>query len=145
MVYATEGNTNYFYRPQRSWAKVISLQASVCPHRGVCLVPGGNLVRSRGVYLADTLPPRTRCPPWDQVPPQTRYTPLRPGIPPQTRYIPRDQVHPPGPGTTPQRPGIPPRTRYTPPPNTDNERPVRILLECILVSYRVILATWENC
>ena len=22
------------YRPQRSWAKVISLQASVCPHRG---------------------------------------------------------------------------------------------------------------
>ena len=34
VVYATEGNTNYFYRPQRSWAKVISLQASVCPHGG---------------------------------------------------------------------------------------------------------------
>ena len=28
-----------------------------------------------------------------QVPPGTRYTPLRPGTPPETRYTPRDQVH----------------------------------------------------
>ena len=56
--------------------------------------------------------------------------------------------YPPGPGTsprpgTPPGPGTPPRTRYTPqtrytPPgcklrNTVNDRPVRILLECILV------------
>ena len=29
------GNQYVYYRPQRSWAKVISLQASVCPHGGV--------------------------------------------------------------------------------------------------------------
>ena len=57
-----------------------------------------------------------------QVPPSgTRYTP------PVTRYTPRDQVHPPGPGTPldqvhPSGPGTPqdqvhpsPRTMYTPP------------------------------
>ena len=35
-----------YYRPQRSWAKVISLQASVCPRGG-----GGYLAWSRGGYL----------------------------------------------------------------------------------------------
>ena len=31
----------YFYRPQRSWAKVISSQASVCPWGGVVWSLGG--------------------------------------------------------------------------------------------------------
>ena len=44
-----------------------------------------------------------------------------------TRHTPRDQVHPPGPGT-------PPGTRYPPPPEIRPLlRTVRILLECILV------------
>ena len=64
-------------------------------------------------------------PPWDQVPPQTRWTP------PGTRHTPPYQVHPldqetPQPSTLPQtrytpsgpgtplRPGTAPRTRYTP-------------------------------
>ena len=101
-------------------------------------------------------PPRPGTPPSrDQVhPPRTRY-------PPQTRYTPQDQVHPPGTRYTPPGPGIPPPpgpgtppgTRYTPPGtryppgpgtppsppgcklrNTVNDRPVRILLECILVN-----------
>ena len=50
-------------------------------------------------------------------PNRTRYTPRGPGIP-------LDQV--------PSRPGTPHGTRYTR-RNTANERPVRILLECILV------------
>ena len=74
-----------------------------------------------------------------------RYTPPGPG-----RYTPLpDQVHPPRPGRyTPPGPGrYTPRTRYTPPgpgrytppqssrlQNTVNDRPVRILLECILIS-----------
>ena len=83
-------------------------------------------------------PPKTRYTPQDQVhppdqvPPDTRY-------PPKTRYTPQDQVHPPRPGTPPPRPGTPPRTGYSPPrsrlQNTVNERPVRILLECILVFF----------
>ena len=139
---------NSFYRPQRSWAKVMFLQASVILSTGgvylICyrggtwsgprgvylvwsrgsvpgLVPGVYLVWSQGgvpglvwgVYLAD-IPPG-------------------PGTSPQNRYTPQDQVHL-------SRDQVqPPRTRSTPPdqvpptPNTANERPVRILLECILV------------
>ena len=105
-------------------------------------IGGVYLVWSRGVYLAAT--PGTRYTPGPGTPPQTRYTPLEP-----------DQVHslssgsgnhPPGPGTPPgqTRYTTPPQTRYTPgtrpgtSPNTANERPVRILLECILkmLTYR---------
>ena len=63
----------------------------------------------RGGAVPDQVPPQTRYSPLDQVhPPGTRYTP-GPGTPPRTRYTPQpgtppDQVHP-----TP-----PPRTRYTP-------------------------------
>ena len=78
-------------------------------------------------------PPQTRHP-LDQGPPD--QAPLRPGTP-QTR-------HPPGPGTTPLDQAPPPQNRHhpgrrpPPPPgsrrqHTVNERPVRILLECILV------------
>ena len=77
-------------------------------------------------------------------------TPPRPGTPPPQTRPPRDQAHPPrtrhtppGPGTPPGRPGTPPGDQAPPwetrhPPgsrlqHTVNERPVRILLECILV------------
>ena len=129
-----------YYRPQRSWAKVIFLHLSVILLTwGVYLVwfRGVYLVWSWGVYLADTpqtrytppgpgTPPRTRYTPWDQVHPPDQVHPLGSGTPPWDQVHPQDQVHPPGPGT-------PPGTRYTPPRNTDHERPVRILLECILV------------
>ena len=111
------------YRPQRSWAKVIFSQASVCPQgRG-----RGSASVHAGLYPPD--PPDQTPPgpdPPEQTPPQTR--------PPGTRHPPRTR-HPPG--------ANPPRTRHppgadTPPPgsrlqHTVNERPVRILLECILV------------
>ena len=150
----------------------MSLQASVCPHGEgvglvpVCLVPGlalgGGAVPGlvlggvpglvRGVYLADTLlwdqvhPPRTRCTPGtkytprDQVHlPGTRYSPPGTGTPtpPRTRYTPRTRYPSSGPGTPPSGPG-------TLPPNTDNERPVRILLECILVCIQIEIANIEQ-
>ena len=95
----------YYYRAQRSWAKVMFLQASVILLTGGCLpqcMLGYPLPRSRH-------PPRARHPPLEQTP-QTRHPP--------------DQT--------------PPRTRQPPPPgsrlrHTVNERPARILLECILV------------
>ena len=90
-----------YYRPERSWAKVIFLHLSVILltegvylvwSRGVYLVwsrgctwsgPGGGyLVWSWGVYLADTP---------NQVLPQTRYLPgTRPGTPPGLSTLPRD-------------------------------------------------------
>ena len=71
-------------------------------------------------------------------PPGTRYTPRDQVHPSQTRYTPRDQVHtPPGTRYTPPGPGTPPPRDQVHPPqsrrHTVNERPVRILLECILV------------
>ena len=171
-----------YYRPQRSWAKVMFLQASVILSTGGVpglfpggvpgLVPeGGYLVCSRGgapglvpggvpglfwggVWCTWSGPggfswqtppqgpgthPPGPCtpthPPRIRYIPQTRYT----TPPPRTRYThshpkdqvhpPQDQVHPPQDQVHPPRPGTP--------PNTANERPVRILLECILVS-RVI-------
>ena len=96
------------YRPQRSWAKVIFSQASVCPG-GVCLPQ---------CMLGYTPPPGTTSP-WDHNPPGTTH-------PPRPRP-PWDQ----SPGTT------PPRADPSPPGSrlqlTVNERPVRILPECILV------------
>ena len=70
-----------------------------------------------------------RHPPWDQAdtPRDQADTPLDQAEPP------RDQAD----TTPPLGPGRPPRTRQAPPPDqadTVNERPVRILLECILFS-----------
>ena len=95
----------YYYRAQRSWAKVMFLQASVI------LLTGGCLPQCMLGYP----PPRSRHPPGPDIPPWSR--------PPQTR-------HPPRPDT--------PQDQTTPPPgsrlrHTVNERPARILLECILV------------
>ena len=108
-------------------AKVMFLQACVCPQGGV----------SASVHAG--IPPQTRCPPPhppDQTqhhhPPGTRQTPPGPGRPP------RDQAEPP--------PPTPPLDLGRPPPGPDTlpspgsrlqqtvyEWPVRILLECILV------------
>ena len=76
-------------------------------------------------------------PPWTrQIPPRPGRPPPRPGRhPPGTRQTP-----PPRPGRQPLGPGRhPPRQTPLPPPgsrlqDTVYERPVRILLECILVS-----------
>ena len=91
-----------YYWPQRSWAKVIFLQASVCPRggRGVCL----------SAYW-DTHPPL------EQTPPDQAHTPPGADTPPQTR--------PPGPDTPPPRSRHPrtrctPRTRHTPPREPDS-------------------------
>ena len=73
-------------------------------------------------------PPQTRPMPPDQADPPQEQTPPGPGRPPQTRQTPPlDHADPPT-----------PHTRQTPPPgsrlqHTVYERPVRILLECILV------------
>ena len=99
---------HHIYRLQRSWAKVIFSQ--VCVKNSVH--------RGEGVCLSacwDT-PPWTRhttSPPWDQA-----HHPPGPGTPPETRHTPRDQAHPRG-------------SRLQ---HTVNERPVRILLECISCS-----------
>ena len=129
------------YRPQRSCG-----QANV--FTGVCLSTGGG----EGVCLSacwDAIPPPEsgRAPP----PPGTRQTPspLGPGRPPPgTRQTPPwDQADPPGPGRPPwDQADTPPDQADTPPPwdqadtppesrlqHTVYERPVRILLECILV------------
>ena len=84
------------------------------------------------------LPPDQAGTPPDQTPPQTMQVPPGPGrYPHQTRQV------PPGPDTPPDQAGTPPGPDTTPgtrppPPNsrlrdTVNVRPVRILLECILV------------
>ena len=88
-----------FYRPQRSWAKVMFLQASVI------LSTGGG-----GVCLSAWWDP-----PWQQTPP--------PGLDPPPVQTPPRSRPPPGADT-------PPGSRCQ---HTVNERPVRILLECILV------------
>ena len=83
-------NWNY-YRPQRSWAKVMFLQASVILSTGGCLPQ---------CMLGCQTPPR------EQTPPQTR--------PPQTRHtLPNQAHHSPRPGTLP-REQTPPQTRHPP-------------------------------
>ena len=88
-----------FYRPQRSWAKVMFLQVSVI------------LSTRGGVCLSGCWDARPPPPPWAGTPPPGRYTPQagtppREGTPPGQAHRLQDMVY---------------------------ERPVRILLECILV------------
>ena len=123
-------------------------------HVSVILLTGGvgspeNLPRDQAEpppHQADTtIPPGTK-----ENPPRTRQTPppTPPGTkenPPTRQTPPRDQGEPPFPPRTRQTPppsppdqGEPPRDQADPPPgrtlqHTVNERPVRILLECILV------------
>ena len=70
---------------------------------------------------AHTHPPGSRHPPGADTPPQTRHPPEQ--TPPRSRH-PLDQ--------TPPNQAHPPRSRLQ---HTVNERPVRILLECILVFF----------
>ena len=116
-----------YYRPQRSWAKVMFLQASVI------LSTGGGLPQCMlGCQLPAPPPPEQRptpTPQTRQTPPRTRQTP--PG--PETTLDQADSPgtrDPPRPGRHPPRPETPPGSRRQ---HTVNERPVRILLECILV------------
>ena len=82
---------------------------------GVCLSTG----RGRGVCLSACwdIPPGADSPPREQTPPDQTPSPGA-DAPPQTRPSPQTR-HPPPPGSRLQ--------------HTVNERPVRILLECILV------------
>ena len=82
--------STYYYRPQRSWGKVMFLQ--VC----VILFTGG--VPDQVHPLGPGIPPRPAAPPGPGTHP-------RPGAP-LTRYTPPDQMHPPD--------QVHPRTRYTP-------------------------------
>ena len=85
-----------YYRSQRSWAKVMFLQACVCPQ-------GGCLPQCMLGY-----PPRTRHPPGSRHPP-------RPGNP----TSPPDQA-PPRPGTPPDQETPPsPPDQAPPPPEAD--------------------------
>ena len=117
-----------YYWPQRSWAKVMFLQASVI------LSTGGVLPQC----MLGCQPPRDQRPPWTRQtptphPPGTRDPPASGRHPPGTRAPPPDQADPdppdqadpPGPGRHP-----PPGSRRQ---HVVNERPVRILVECILV------------
>ena len=130
----TQKERLFCYRPQRSWAKVIFLQASVCPQggRGVCLSACWDIPPGPG-RPPKTRPPGSRHPP-DQADPPGADTPRTRQIP--WEQTPPDQADPPRADTPQSR--HPPRPGRPPPPgsrlqHTVNARPVRILLECILV------------
>ena len=99
----------YIYRPQRSWAKVMFLQASVI------LSTGGSASVHGGIPPREQTPPQIRPPREQTHPPPVADTTPRARLP-RTRPPP-DQAPPPG-------------SRLQ---HTVNERPVRILLECNLV------------
>ena len=124
------------YLPNEVVAKVMFLQVSVCP-QGV----GGRVSASVHAGMPDP-PPQTRQTPPDQAdPPRPGRPPPRPGRHPPPHGT---RQTPPGPGRQPLGPGRHPplpQNRQTPLPppgsrlqHTVYERPVRILLECILVS-----------
>ena len=100
-------------------AKVMFLQASV-------ILSTGGVSASVHVGIPHTptsleqTPPGSRHPPQEQIPP-----------PPSPRADTPGSRPPPGADTTP-----PPRTRLR---HTVNERPVRILLECILVNVTCLI------
>ena len=101
----------HFYRPQRSWAKVMFLQASVILSTGG-VVPDPVGVPGPEGGVPGRHPPGTRYTPLDQVHPPGLGTPPRPGTPLRPGP-PHDQVHP-RPGTPPPGLSPPPRTKYTP-------------------------------
>ena len=116
----------------------------------------GGLQAGRTPLGREESPRQGGTPPDQADTPQTRQKPPHPGPgrhPPGPGRNLLDQADPPGPGRHPPRPSRPtPQTRQTPPPppqartrqppppgsrlqNTVYERPVRILLECILVKW----------
>ena len=66
-----------YYRPQRSWAKVMFLQASV-----ILLTGGGCLPQCMLGH------PPSRHPPWKQTPPEQTPHPSRHPPPPRSRHPP---------------------------------------------------------
>ena len=93
--------------------------------------------------------PQVRHPPRSDTPPRGRHLPGQtpPGqipprsdnpkrqTPPKNKYTPRNKY-------IPQRISTPPKNKYT--PHTVNKRPVRILLECILVTDKFCLGIVNN-
>ena len=122
----------YFYRPQRSWAKVMFLPVSVILSTGgVCLsacwdatsplgadLPGADTPWSRpprpdppGADTPRTRPPGEQTPPWTRTP-RSRHHPLLPSRTPR----------PDPPGSDTPSPGAdtrPPRSRHHPPLGVD--------------------------
>ena len=99
-----DGNVACFYRPQRSWAKVIFSQRvcqEFCPQEG-----GGCLPQCMLGYT--TPPDQAHTPRADS--PRTRH-------PPESRHSPRPGTHLPPLGADPPRPGTPPE--QTPPREAD--------------------------
>ena len=116
-----------YYRPQQSWAKVMFLQASVI------------LLTGRSVCLSacwDTHP-LSRHPQSRQPPQQTPPTPMGadpPRADPPSRHPPGSRHPLPG-ADTPQSRHLPEQTASLGSrlQHTVNKKPLRILLECILV------------
>ena len=126
-------------------------------HVSVILFMGGSLGSPPPWDQADTPPQAGRTPPagkppWDQADPPGRENPPSRENPPGTRQTTSGRENPPGTRQTPRTRQTPPRQGETPrdqadnppgpgrPPgrrlrHTVNERPVRILLECILVCF----------
>ena len=104
-------------------------QGNICT--GVCLSTGGGEGCLPQCMLGYT-------PPGADPPPRSRHPPWSRQTPPEQTPTPPDQADPLG--ADPLRPGRPPppRSRLQ---HTVNERPVRILLECILVSWCFTLKT----
>ena len=107
------------------------------------LVTGRNEVVAKVMFLHVSVILLTGGSPGRENPPGPGRPPPRPGRPsppdqadpPRTRQAPpQDQADPPP--RPPDQADTPPRTRHQ---HTVNERPVRILLECILVSFLFFL------
>ena len=91
---------------------------------GVCLSTGGEGVSASvhaGIYPWEQKPPQSRHPPWGR-PPQSR---------PPLEQTPQEQTPP---EQTPPRPDPPPGSSRL--QHTVKERPVCIILECILVNIK---------
>ena len=123
---------NYFYGPQRTCGQGYVF-TRVCDS-----VHGGSPGRENPPEQADTPGTRQTPPgPGRQTPPAGRTPPDQAGRTPpdQAGIPPLDQADPPRPGRPPPPP--PDQAGRSPPgsrlQHTVNERPVRILLECILV------------
>ena len=146
---------NYYYRPQRSCGQGYVF-TRVCDS-----VHGGGGVSGEPPWTRENPPPRHQGDPLDQgepprdqadppdqgdTPPGTRQTPPPPGPRRPPPLPPTCSETPPGPGRPPQDQGDPPGRENPPPPgrrlqHTVNERPVRILLECILVIDTIMVPT----
>ena len=113
-----------FYRPQRSWAKVMFLQVCVCVilfkvgvsasvHAGIPPLGADTPLKSRHPRRADT--PQEQTPSKQQTPPQSRH-PQRadtpPGADPQEQTPPKSK-HPPQEQTSPPR-GDTSKSRHSP-------------------------------